>query len=192
MKSSLNESESYTRLENMAVSSQYGGATFIQDILISGIPKMSKVTGDQPREDLLKGKTLQVYWYLLTHGTAGVREIQKSLDFSSPGLVSYQLNKLINAGIISKHEESDKYFIKEEVKSGILGFYIRIGYRMVPRFSFYLGIFICGFIGFFLLALLMGDEFIAHPSSLMLFFFLITGTLAFVVESVRMRQLRPN
>jgi hypothetical protein len=61
---------------------------------------------------------------------------------------------MINAGIISKHEESDKYLIKEEVKSGILGFYIRIGYRIVPRFSFYLGIFICGFIGFFLLALL--------------------------------------
>ena len=153
---------------------------------------MKKDIGEQSRDELLKGKILQVYWYLLTHDNAGVREIQKSLEFSSPGIVSYQLNKLLEAGIISKNEEIEKYYVKEEVKTGILGFYIRIGYRMIPRFSIYLGIFICGFIGFFLLSLIEGDEFVAHPGSLMLFLFLIIGTLAFVIESIRMWKIKPN
>jgi len=44
----------------------------------------------------LKGKTLLVYMYLLrsTEPTVGVREVQRSLGFSSPSVSSYHLNKL--------------------------------------------------------------------------------------------------
>ena len=84
--------------------------------------------------ETLEGKALQVYWYLLTNGTKGIREVQKDLNFSSPSTASYQIKKLIEAGIVSKDEQNDKYFVKEEVKTGILGFYVRFGYKMIPRF----------------------------------------------------------
>lgn len=166
--------------------------TFIQRILPLGGRKMPCDEESPHYEEVLKGKPLQVYWYLLTHGAAGVREIQKSLNFSSPGIVSYQLNKLSELGVISKHEGSDKYYIKEEVKSGILGFYVRLGYRMIPRFSIYLSLFICGFITFFVLSFIMGDAFITHPGSLLLFLFLTIGTLAFITESLKVWKIRPD
>ena len=34
------------------------------------------------QDKILQGKTLQIYWYILTHNRAGVREIQKSLKIS--------------------------------------------------------------------------------------------------------------
>ncbi|MHA2030249.1 MAG: helix-turn-helix domain-containing protein [Candidatus Kariarchaeaceae archaeon] len=153
---------------------------------------MKHETGEESREQLLKGKILKVYWYLLTHDYAGVREIQTSLGLSSPGVVSYQLNKLLNAGIIAKNEEMEKYYVKEEVKTGILGFYIRIRYLMIPRFSIYLSIFIGCFVIFVFFSLFMGDKFILHPASIILFLTLILGTLIFVIESIRMWKLRPN
>ncbi|MFX0087511.1 MAG: hypothetical protein ACFFAU_17810, partial [Candidatus Hodarchaeota archaeon] len=91
-------------------------------------------------EKLLQGTTLNIYWFLLTHteGFAGIREIQKALKLSSPGLVSYHINNLISVGIVAKNEETDKYYVKEEIKSGILGYYFRLGHRVVPRFTIYL------------------------------------------------------
>ncbi|MFX0016025.1 MAG: winged helix-turn-helix domain-containing protein [Promethearchaeota archaeon] len=166
--------------------------SFIQRILPLGFQKMPDDEESTQRKEVLKGKPLQVYWYLLTHGAAGVREIQKSLNFSSPGVVSYQLNKLSELGIISQHEDSDKYYIKEEVKSGILGFYVRVGYRMIPRFSIYLSLFICGFLAFFVFSFTMGDGFITHPGSILLFLFLTIGTLVFVFESRKIWKIRPD
>lgn len=145
-------------------------------------------------EEKLEGKALQIYWYLLTHphGMAGIREIQKELGFSSPGTVTYQINKLLSTEIISKNDQSDKYFVKEEIKSGIFGFYVRIGYRMVPRLSLYLATFIVGFGIYFLLLLLRGDDFIAEPTSWVLLFFLIFGTSALIFESIKMWKMKPN
>ncbi|MCK4286359.1 MAG: winged helix-turn-helix transcriptional regulator, partial [Candidatus Lokiarchaeota archaeon] len=71
------------------------------------------------REKVLQGKTLQVYWYILTHHRAGVREIQKALKMVSSGTVAYQLDKLMKAGIISKNDEDGKYYVKEGVKKGV-------------------------------------------------------------------------
>jgi hypothetical protein len=145
-------------------------------------------------EELLEGKALQIYWYLLTHpqGLAGIREIQKDLEFSSPGTVTYQVNKLLSTGIISKNEQSEKYFVKEEIKSGIFGFYVRIGYRMVPRLSLYLTTFILGFVIYFIFLLVRGDEFIVEPTSWVLLFFLIFGTCALIFESIKMWKMKPN
>lgn len=166
--------------------------SIIHRIVPLGVRKMPPDEDSKHFEEILKGKPLQVYWYLLTHGTAGVREIQKSLNFSSPGIVSYQLDKLLKLGVISQQEESEKYYIKEEVKSGILGFYVRLGYRMIPRFSIYLSLFICGFLAFFVLSFIMGDTFITHPGSLLLFLFLTIGTLAFIIESLKVWKIRPD
>jgi hypothetical protein len=189
---SLEDENDLSPFEEDELSTHSPILTFIQRILPLGFRKMPSDEESMHYEDVLKGKPLQVYWYLLTHGAAGVREIQKSLNFSSPGIVSYQLNKLSELGIISKHEESDEYYIKEEVKSGILGFYVRFGYRMIPRFSIYLSLFICGFLAFFVLSFIMGDTFITHPGSILLFLFLTIGTLAFITESRKMWKIRPE
>ncbi len=175
--------------EEFSLTTKYGSATFLQNILDSGSAAMSIDNKKPVHDDLLKGKTLQVYWCLLTNGMTGVREIQRLLEFSSPGIVSYQLNKLINAGIVAKNEAEEKYFITEEVRTGILGFYIRFGYRIIPRFTIYLCLCILGLMLFFLLALFMGDDFIKHPGSILFFTSMVLGIIIFVLESRRIRAL---
>ncbi|MFX1551303.1 MAG: hypothetical protein ACFFB9_13220 [Promethearchaeota archaeon] len=142
-------------------------------------------------EDLLQGKTLQVYWFFFTRRHAGIREIQKALDISSSGTVSYQITKLLKAGIISKDDEEGKYSLKEVVKIGILKFFIRIGNRTIPRISLYLIIFSFGFVIYLILALLQGINFLFDPINLLLLFFLILVTLIFVLESYKIWKLKP-
>ncbi len=144
------------------------------------------------KEKILRGKTLQVYWYILTHKYAGVREIQKALSISSPGTVSYQIKKLVDANIISKNEKDGKYYANESLKKGVLGFYIRIGFLMIPRFSLYLVIYILGFIGYFVFAFVYGDNFITNPGSLLLLFFLIFGIAIFIFESIKIWKRKPT
>ncbi len=128
----------------------------------------------------------------MTHKRASVRKIQRSLKFSSPGTVSYQLKKLSNAGIISKDSKTEKYFVNKELKKGLLGFYIRIGFFMIPRFSLYLVVNILGFIGFILFAIIYGDMFITNPGSILLLIFLIFGTAVFIFESIKLWKRNPS
>lgn len=165
-------------------------------VIILGINFLGRVDFEttpekSAKEELLQGKTLQIYWYILTHSYAGVREIQKALNISSPGTVSYQINKLVKAGIISKNEDEGKYSINEEVKRGILKLYLRIGYLVIPRISLYLVIYILGFIWYLIIALISGEEFIADPFGLLLLFFLIFGTVILIFESFKIWKLKP-
>ena len=52
----------------------------------------------------LKGNTLRAYWVLLssTDGVVGVRELQRRLGFSSPGLAAYHLNKLTDMKLVMR------------------------------------------------------------------------------------------
>jgi len=147
---------------------------------------------ERNREKVLQGKTLQVYWYILTHHRAGVREIQKALKMVSSGTVSYQLNKLVKAGIISKNDEDGKYYVKEGVKKGVLGFYFRLGPLMIPRYSLYLVINILGVIGYVYLAIIYGDAFITNPASLLFLFFIIYCTSVFIFESIKIWKRKPT
>ncbi|NHJ19718.1 MAG: ArsR family transcriptional regulator [Candidatus Lokiarchaeota archaeon] len=141
---------------------------------------------------ILQGKTLQIYWYILTHHSAGVREIQKALKMVSSGTVAYQLDKLMKAGIISKKDKDGKYFVKEGVKKGILGFYFRIGPLMIPRYSLYLVINILGVILYAYLAILYGDVFITNPASLLFLFFISYCTCVFIFESMKIWKRKPT
>lgn len=145
-------------------------------------------------ETLLQGKTVQIYWYLLTHpsGIAGIREIQKKLNLSSPGVVSYHINKLVSAGIVGKNENSEKYYVKEEIKAGFLGFYFRLGYRMIPRFSGYLVVFLFGIILFVIFSITRGDAYIVDPSNWVFFFFLVFGIVITIFESFIIRNMKPD
>ena len=142
-------------------------------------------------QTLLRGKTLQVYWYLFENGPMGVRDIQRGLNYKSPGIITYQIKKLSENGLISKDEQTDKYSVNRRVKAGLLHFYIKIGSYLVPRFSLYLLGFLIGFLLFLLGVLAEGDSFITHPSSLLLLLLLILGTLAFTYESRKMWKLKP-
>jgi len=144
------------------------------------------------QENVLQGKTLQIYWYLLTHNGAGVREIQKSLKVSSPGTVSYQVDKLLDAGIISKSQTNGKYYVKEDIKKGILGFYFHIGNFMIPRFSLYLVINILGFVGYIFFAGTYGDTFITNPAGVILLMLLIFSTSTNIYESIKLWERKPG
>jgi len=51
----------------------------------------------------------------MTHNRAEVREIQKTLKMVSLGAASYQKNKFVKTGIISKNDDDGKYYLKEDV-----------------------------------------------------------------------------
>ena len=88
-------------------------------------------------ESELKGNTLRVYWMLLKSqtGTTGVREVQRSLGFSSPALASYHLTKLEELGLVEKTD--GEYRLKKEVRVGALKQFTKLGSFMLPRYSFY-------------------------------------------------------
>jgi len=144
------------------------------------------------KKKVLQGKTLQVYWYILTHHSAGVREIQKALNMVSSGTVAYQLDKLVKAGIISKNDEDGKYYVKEGIKNGVLGFYFRLGHFMIPRYSLYLAVTILVVIGYIFLARKYGDELITNPMSLLFLFFIIFCTSVFIYESMKIWKRKPT
>ena len=144
------------------------------------------------REKVLQGKTLQVYWYILTHRRAGVREIQKALKMVSSGTVAYQLEKLMKAGIVSKNDKNGKYYVKEGIKKGVLGFYFRLGPFMIPRYSLYLAVTILVVIGYIFLARKYGDELITNPMSLLFLFFIIFCASVFIYESLKIWKRKPT
>ncbi len=85
----------------------------------------------------LKGNTLRVYWYVMNADkqTVGVREVQRALNFSSPTLALYHLDKLRDLGLVSK--ETGEYRLIKEVKVDVLKQFMRVGRVFVPRFSLY-------------------------------------------------------
>ncbi len=89
-------------------------------------------------ESELKGKTLLVYWHLRkSSGTqVGVREIQRSLKFSSPSVAAHHLDKLVSLGLVDK-SRTGEYYLTQEVKVGLLRFFTRMGRFLVPRYLFY-------------------------------------------------------
>ncbi|MGQ9781999.1 MAG: helix-turn-helix domain-containing protein [Nitrososphaeria archaeon] len=89
-------------------------------------------------ESELTGKTLLVYLYMLKSkgNTVGVREVQRKLGFSSPSVSIYHLDKLVSMGLVEKTVLGE-YFIKKEVKVGVLKFYTRLGNLLLPRYLFY-------------------------------------------------------
>lgn len=88
-------------------------------------------------ESELKGNTLRVYWALLrsSTGTVGVREVQRSLGFSSPALASYHLEKLVELGLVEKSRGN--YSLIKVVKVGVLKQFMKIGNLMLPRYVLY-------------------------------------------------------
>lgn len=139
-------------------------------------------------EGLLRGKTLQIYWYLLTHGSSGIREIQKELKIPSPSTVSYHINKLVQAELVIQSEKTGKYLVKSEVKNGIMGLYIKIGRRMIPRMLLYVSFFSVGSLLSLLIILFQGN--ITAVEFLFLLFSMSAAGI-FIFETYKIWKMKP-
>jgi len=99
----------------------------------------------------LKGNTLRVYWYVMNakEQTVGVREVQRALNFSSPTLALYHLDKLKDLGLVSK--DTGEYRLIKEVKVDVLKQFLRLGRVFVPRFALYAAFFTVLFVYYVLI-----------------------------------------
>ncbi|MFX1505854.1 MAG: ArsR family transcriptional regulator [Promethearchaeota archaeon] len=140
-------------------------------------------------DELLQGKTMKIYWFLLTHGESGIREIKRDLKISSPSTVSYHMNKLVDAGLASK-SATDKYTVEETVKTGIFGLFIKIGTHMIPRMLFYISFFTIGCL-LYLAVMLSRETFVIHTEDFLFLFFVICGTIFFSYEAYRIWIMKP-
>lgn len=85
----------------------------------------------------MKGKTQQVYFYMLRNlRPLGMREIQRGSGLSSPSLAIYHLNKLKNLSLIGVDADG-QYYVIQEFKAGLLRFFAGSGRFLVPRYFFY-------------------------------------------------------
>ncbi|HZW58222.1 MAG TPA: winged helix DNA-binding protein [Nitrososphaerales archaeon] len=88
----------------------------------------------------LKGNTLRVYMHIIRSpdsDSIGVREIQKQLNFSSPTLAKYHLEKLQEMGLLKQNEEDGRYSLLKEVKVDVLQPFITVSSYMIPRLFTY-------------------------------------------------------
>jgi len=89
-------------------------------------------------EYALRGKAWKVYWFLLKTGApVGVREVQRSLHFSSPSIAFHHLEQLRELGLVEKQDISGHYVLVGQVKIGVLRHYVKLGKLLFPRFFFY-------------------------------------------------------
>jgi DNA-binding transcriptional ArsR family regulator len=107
-------------------------------------------------EYALRGKAWKVYWFLLKNGNpVSVREVQRSLHFSSPSIAYHHLEQLRELGLVQKQEVGGHYVLVSEVKIGVLRHYVKLGKLLFPRYFFY-AVFSTVFYVAFLLFLLQG------------------------------------
>ena len=107
-------------------------------------------------EYALRGKAWKVYWFLLKNGNpVSVREVQRSLHFSSPSIAYHHLEQLRELGLVQKQEVGGHYVLVSEVKIGVLRHYVKLGKLLFPRYFFY-AVFSTVFFVAFLLFLLQG------------------------------------
>jgi len=92
---------------------------------------------DEKVASVLRGNTLRVYWFLLrsSNGVVGARQTQRALDFSSPALAVYHLDKLAELGLVEKI--NGEYRLVKVVNVGVLKQFVRFGVFMLPRHLLY-------------------------------------------------------
>lgn len=136
----------------------------------------------------LTGNRLRVYWYLLKkrQNPAGVREVQRSLGFSSPSTASYHLEKLRELGLIAKDSFGD-YKVSRVVKVGVMSAFLFVSGFAFPKHLLYASatsLMVLFFILFFI-----------NTLSMMMIFALLPGIIAagiFWYETVKVWQSRPS
>lgn len=136
-----------------------------------------------PVEDQLKGKTLQVYMYMIKKKEpVGVREVQRDLGFSSPSVGNYHIEKLIGLALVSQ-DEYGRYYVVQKVNVGVLQAFVNIGGLTVPRMSFFAAFFTTMLIVYFALNL--------ENLNIYAVGFAVAGTVAFWFETIRVWIKKP-
>ncbi|MCL4429952.1 MAG: ArsR family transcriptional regulator [Chloroflexi bacterium] len=89
-------------------------------------------TSEKESKDALKGTALDIYRLMLTSNKPlGVREIQRTLDLSSPSVAQHHLSMLERAGLIKR--ESGNYVINKVLLQNC----VKISRFLIPRYFFY-------------------------------------------------------
>jgi predicted DNA-binding transcriptional regulator len=102
---------------------------------------MTDQSSDRKNQEVLHGKTLLVYRFIIAqNGSIGVREIQRKLKLSSPSLAQYHIDKLKNEGLIK--EETSGYIADKVILKNL----VRFRNMLIPSFFFYFLVFALGFI----------------------------------------------
>ena len=131
----------------------------------------------------LRGKTLQVYVYLLKKNEPiGIREVQRSLGFSSPSVAFHHIEKLFNSGAIEK-DNYGRYYLAKKVNIRVLQSFSKIGRFTLPRLGFYATFFST-------FTLLYAAQFLGSSNIYALSFGLAT-TIAFWSETIRVWRKKP-
>ena len=137
-------------------------------------------TGKVERE--LKGKTLQVYVYMLKKKEpVGVREIQRDLNFSSPSVANYHIEKLISLNVVSQ-DEYGRYFLSQKAQISVLESFVNVGGRTIPRMSFFAAFFTTLLVAYVVLNI--------HSINIHAIGFAIAGAAAFWFETIRVWRRR--
>lgn len=138
-------------------------------------------------ESKLKGKTLLVYWYLISSNSkiVRVRELQRALKFSSPSIAAYHLSKLEELGLVRKNEHGE-YELVQEIKIGTLRFFTRIGKFLIPRFLFYSIWFSTMIVMYLILYPQTGDV-----NNIMSIIFGLSATIIFWIETIKLLRNKP-
>ena len=136
-----------------------------------------------PIEDHLKGKTLQVYTYMIKKKEpVGVREVQRDLGFSSPSVANYHIEKLVEMALVNQ-DGYGRYFVVQKVQVGVLQAFVNIGGLAVPRLSFFAAFFTTLLIAYVVLNF---SDLNVHAIG-----FALAGTAAFWIETIRVWIKRP-
>ena len=141
-------------------------------------------------EYALRGKDWNVYWLLLKNGRPmSVREVQKTLRFSSPSVAQHHLEQLRQLGLVKKDEVGGNYSLTSEVKIGVLRHFVKLGRLLFPRYFFY-AVFSTTFYLAFLTILMQGLSWFARENLFIITFGAVVCAV-FWYEAYRMWSLRP-
>jgi predicted DNA-binding transcriptional regulator len=138
-------------------------------------------------EYALRGKDWNVYWLLLKIGhSMSVREVQKTLRFSSPSVAQHHLEQLRQLGLVKKEEIGGNYSLTSEVKIGVLRHFVKLGRLLFPRYFFY-ALFSTTFYLIYVLVLMQG---FTRENLFILMFGAIVSAI-FWYEAFRIWSMRP-
>jgi predicted DNA-binding transcriptional regulator len=138
-------------------------------------------------EYALRGKDWNVYWLLLKNGhPMSVREVQKTLRFSSPSVAQHHLEQLRQLGLVKKDDVGGNYSLTSEVKIGVLRHFVKLGRLLFPRYFFY-ALFSTTFYLIYVLVLMQG---FTRENLFILMFGAIVSAI-FWFEALRIWSLKP-
>ena len=85
----------------------------------------------------ISGTAWDIYLYILTTDKpAGIREVWRGLNLSSPSLVQYHVNKLLDMKLIEPTIDG-KYQANDLERMGALRNFVMLRGKLVPRLVFY-------------------------------------------------------